>query len=208
MTIIDGMDLLGFALAVLLVELTPGPNMAWLIALTLGEGRRAGLGAIGGIAIGLAGNAGASVLATSWLLRRSEGLVQAIAILGAAMMAWLAWQAWREAGESSTAATPRKAVGKHFMAGLLINLLNPKATLFFVTVMPQFVESARPTYAEGLIFAAVSVAIATAIHLGLILGAGRLRPLLMSGRRSGLLRKALAIAMLAVGVWFLARAFA
>ncbi|NJS14308.1 MAG: hypothetical protein HC788_06405 [Sphingopyxis sp.] len=40
------MDLGGFALAVLLIELTPGPNMAWLVTLTLSQGRRAGLGAV------------------------------------------------------------------------------------------------------------------------------------------------------------------
>lgn len=51
-------DWAGFALAVLLVELTPGPNMAWLAALTVAEGRRAGLTATAGVALGLAINAG------------------------------------------------------------------------------------------------------------------------------------------------------
>ncbi|MEE4338932.1 LysE family translocator [Erythrobacter sp.] len=203
-----GLDIAGFALAVLLVELTPGPNMGWLVALTLSQGRRAGLGAIGGIALGLAANAGASVIAASWLLRRSEGLAQAMAVLGAAMMAWLAWQAWREAGESSTASTPQSPSQRHFLAGFLINLLNPKATLFFVTVMPQFVPGARPTYGEGLVLAGVSVAIATAIHLALILGAERLRGLLASSAREAAVRRVLALAMLAVGAWFLAKAFA
>ena len=202
------MDIAGFALAVLLVELTPGPNMGWLVALTLAEGRRAGLGAIGGIALGLSGNAVASVLAASWLLRRSEGLFQAIALLGAAMMAWLAWQAWREAGESSTASTPRVPSQRHFLAGLLINLFNPKATLFFVTVMPQFVAGARPTYGEGLVLAGVSVGIATAIHLALILGAERLRALLASSAREAAIRRVLALGMLAIGAWFLVKAFA
>jgi len=202
------MDIAGFALAVLLVELTPGPNMGWLVALTLAEGRRAGLGAIGGIALGLSGNAVASVLAASWLLRRSEGLFQAIAVLGAAMMAWLAWQAWREAGESSTASTPRVPSQRHFLAGLLINLFNPKATLFFVTVMPQFVAGARPTYGEGLVLAGVSVGIATAIHLALILGAERLRALLASSAREAAIRRVLALGMLAIGAWFLVKAFA
>ena len=54
------MDLLGFAFAVLLIELTPGPNMGWLVALTLAEGRRSGLAATAGIALGLAGNAAVS----------------------------------------------------------------------------------------------------------------------------------------------------
>ena len=61
-------DLAGFALAVLLIELTPGPNMGWLVTLTLAEGRRAGLGAIIGIALGLSANAALSVLAASIIL--------------------------------------------------------------------------------------------------------------------------------------------
>ena len=47
------MDIIGFALAVLLIELTPGPNMAWLAGLAATEGRRCGLSAVAGVALGL-----------------------------------------------------------------------------------------------------------------------------------------------------------
>jgi threonine/homoserine/homoserine lactone efflux protein len=201
------MDLLGFTLAVLLIELTPGPNMGWLVMLTLGEGRRAGLSAITGVALGLAANAAISALAASLILAQSATLAKAISILGAAMMAYLAWQAWRDAGESSTASTPRRADHHHALAGFAINLFNPKATLFFVTVMPQFVAGARPSYTQALILAAISVAIATAIHLMLVLGAQRLRPVLMSENRARVVSRVLALGMLGVGIWFLAKAF-
>lgn len=202
------MDLIGFALAVLLIELTPGPNMGWLVALTLSEGRRAGLAAISGIALGLASNAVLSVLAASFILRQSAVLAQGIAVLGAAMMAFLAWQAWRSAGESSTSATPASTTRRNALAGFSINLLNPKATLFFVTVMPQFIAGGRPTYAQGLTMAAISVVIATAVHLALILGAERIRPALMAKGRALIVRRVLAVVMLGVGAWFLAKAFA
>ena len=65
-----------FAVAVLVIELTPGPNMAWLAALSLGEGRRAGIAATVGIAIGLALNA-------------------VMAALGLGIAGWLAAGAWR-----------------------------------------------------------------------------------------------------------------
>lgn len=201
------MDLLGFALAVLLIELTPGPNMAWLVMLTLSEGRRAGLAAITGIALGLAANAAISALAASFILQQSTSLAKGIAVLGAAMMAYLGWQAWRDSGESSPAATPKQSDQRNALAGFAINLLNPKATLFFVTVMPQFVDGGRPTYVQGLSMAAILVAIATAIHLGLVLGAQRLRPVLMSDGRARLVRRVLAVGMLGVGAWFLAKAF-
>lgn len=201
-------DIAGFALAVLLVELTPGPNMAWLVTLTLSDGRRAGLGAITGIALGLAANAALSVLAASLILAQDGGLAQGVSVLAAAMMAWLAWEAWRGSGESSPAATPRQSGQRHALAGFVINLLNPKAALFFVTVMPQFIPGGRPSFVQGLAMAATSVVIATSIHLALVLGAERVRGVLMAESRARMVRRVLAIAMLGVAAWFLAKAFA
>jgi threonine/homoserine/homoserine lactone efflux protein len=202
------MDLAGFALAVLLVELTPGPNMGWLVTLTLSEGRRAGLGAIAGIALGLAANAALSVLAASYILAQDAVLGQTVSALAAAMMAWLAWEAWQEAGTSSTAAAPRAASQRHALAGFAINLVNPKSALFFITVMPQFVSGGRPSFTQGLVMAGISVGVATAIHCALVLGAERMRAALMAERRARAVRRALAVAMLGVAVWFLAKAFA
>lgn len=198
----------GFALAVLLIELTPGPNMAWLVTLTLSEGRRAGLGAIAGVAAGLTANAALSVLASSLILAAGPGLTQGVSLLAAAMMAWLAWEAWRDAGESSQAVTPKAATGRHALAGFVINLLNPKSALFFITVMPQFVSGGRPALAQGLTLGAVSVGIATAIHLALVLLAEQARAALMAEARARMVRRGLALAMLGVAAWFLAKAFA
>jgi threonine/homoserine/homoserine lactone efflux protein len=200
-------DLTGFALAVLLIELTPGPNMAWLVTLTLSEGRRAGLGAIAGVAAGLAANAVLSVLAASLILAQGPGLTRGVSVLAAAMMAWLAWEAWRDAGESSPTATPRSTTGRHALAGFAINLLNPKSALFLITVMPQFVTDGRPTLAQGLTLGATSVAIATAIHLSLVLLAEHARAALMAEARARAVRRVLALAMLGVAAWFLAKAF-
>jgi threonine/homoserine/homoserine lactone efflux protein len=201
------MDIAGFALAVLLIELTPGPNMGWLVALTLAEGKRAGLAAISGIALGLAGNAVLSVLAASFILAQSAGLAQIMSGLAAAMMAWLAWQAWRTSGNPATAATPTAVARPNFYAGLVINLLNPKAALFFITVMPQFIAGGQPSLPQGLAMATISVSIATGIHLALVFGAERMRPLLMARNRAMIVRRILAVGMLGVAVWFLAKAF-
>lgn len=202
------MDLFGFAFAVLLIELTPGPNMGWLIALTLSEGRRAGLAAMVGIAAGLACNAAIAVTAASIVLRGGDMLAKGLAVAGAAMMAWLAWEAWRDNGDTSQGAVPRRSHDRNFAMGFAINLFNPKSALFFITVMPQFVASGQPSLAQGLILAGVSVTIATAVHLALILGAAQLRSVLMHERRARFVRRVLAVAMLGVGAWFLLKAFA
>lgn len=201
------MDFAGFGLAVLLIELTPGPNMGWLVALTIAEGKRVGLAAISGIALGLAGNAAISVVAASFILAQDAALAQIMSVLAAAMMGWLAWQAWRTSGNASAANTPRAMTRPNFFAGLIINLLNPKAALFFITVMPQFVAGGQPSLPQGLTMAAISVSIATAVHLALVLGAGQMRPILLAQNRAIIVRRVLAIGMLGVAIWFLAKAF-
>ena len=181
------------------------------MALTLSEGRRAGLSAIAGIAAGLAANAVLSVLAASLILTAGPALAQGIAVLAAAMMAWLAWEAWdvsgKGAGESSPAATSRDTTERHALAGFAINLLNPKSALFLITVMPQFVTGGRPTFAQGMALGAISVTIATTIHLALVLLAEHVRGALMAEARARMVRRVLALAMLAVGAWFLVKAF-
>lgn len=205
-------DLLGFALAVLIVELTPGPNMAWLATLTIAEGRRAGLGAVIGISLGLAVNAVLSVMAASMILKTDGPLGRAVSVAAAGMMAWLAWDAWRGSGE--IAPTPggdgsgAARSGRHALAGFALNLLNPKAALFLIAVMPQFVAGGQPSVAQGLAFGATSVAIATAIHLALVFGAEHARRSLVAEGRTRMVRRVLALAMLGVGAWFLAKALA
>lgn len=202
----------GFALAVLIIELTPGPNMAWLATLTLAEGRRAGLAAIAGVAAGLAANGALSVLAARVILAQGAGLTRVLSVLAALMMAWLAWEAWRTperaAGEGSPTAMPRADARRHALAGFAINLLNLKSAMFLITVMPQFVRGGPPSLAQGLTLAAFSVAIATAIHLALVLLAEHARAALMAEARAQFVRRVLALVMLGVGAWFLAKAFA
>jgi threonine/homoserine/homoserine lactone efflux protein len=96
------LDLLGFALAVLLIELTPGPNMAWLAGLAATEGWRRGLAAVSGIALGLLANGILAALGLAALLQNAPQLWTGLRLAGAAMMAWLAVEAWRGAEKPST----------------------------------------------------------------------------------------------------------
>ena len=137
------------------------------------------------------------------LLRHRAAL---FGLLGAAMMVWLAWEGWRGEGESSTSNIPPDTSQRNLVAGFVINLLNPKATLFLVTVMPQFVAGGQPSYAQALSLGAVSVVVATLIHLALVFAAEPLRPALMDSARAKLVRRILALAMLGVAAWFISKA--
>ena len=197
------MDILGFALAVLLIELTPGPNMAWLAGLAAKEGRRAGLAAVTGIALGLLANAVLAALGLAALLRAEPGLLSALRLAGALMMLWLAADAWRGAARSTALPTANHLAWRAFGTGALINLLNPKAYLFLVVVAPQFLHGASLRLGNALMLAVISATIATLIHIGIVAAGSRAQAWLSDPFRTRIVRQLFALVMLAVAASFL-----
>ena len=194
------LDIAGFAAAVLLIELTPGPNMAWLAGLAATEGRRSGLAAVAGIALGLLTNGILAALGLATLLKAMPALLDGLRIAGAAMMVWLAIEAWRGADK----APPPTATKRAFATGALINLLNPKAYMFFVVVAPEFLGGRTLGRSEALTLAVVSTGIATAIHLAIVLAGARAQGWLANPARTKWVRRGFAVVMLGVAASFLA----
>ncbi|WP_292930941.1 LysE family translocator [Novosphingobium sp. PASSN1] len=194
------LDIAGFAAAVLLIELTPGPNMAWLAGLAATEGRRSGLSAVAGIALGLLANGVLAALGLATLLTAMPALLHGLRIAGAAMMVWLAIEAWRGAEK----APPPTATRRAFTTGALINLLNPKAYMFFVVVAPEFLGGRTLGLAEALTLAFVSTGIATAIHLAIVLAGSHAQAWLADPARTKWVRRGFAVVMLGVAASFLA----
>ncbi|MDC7807146.1 LysE family transporter [Luteimonas sp BLCC-B24] len=200
------MDGLGFALAVLLVELTPGPNMAWLVALTLAEGRRAGCMAAAGVALGLAINVALAGAGLGALLDRAPGLGAGLGVAAGAMMLWLAWRGWTAPADAPATHTTAGTRSLHgVVTGLVLNVFNAKAALFFLTVAPRFLDAA-PGWREIAALGLISVGVATLVHLGLVFGAGGVRRVLVRPSRVRRVRRGLALGMAAVGLWFLVAA--
>ncbi|MDE2301486.1 MAG: LysE family translocator [Sphingomonadales bacterium] len=191
-------DWLEFVTAVLVMELTPGPNMAWLAGLSLANGRRAGLMATAGIALGLSANALLAAVGLATLLAAAPRMQSVLHWVGVGFMVWLAWRTWVE-GESDTPAAVR--AGRDFLAGFLVNLFNPKALIFYVAIIPPFLRGRQARLDEALRLAAVSVTIATAVHLAIVLGAGRAHDLASNPARSRITRRAIALVMLAIAGW-------
>lgn len=201
------MDIIGFALAVLLIELTPGPNMAWLSGLAATEGRRAGMAAVVGVALGLLVNGVLAALGLATLLQVLPHLWRGLQFAGAAMMVFLAIQAWRGSGRGTSpqaqSILAEQVHRRAFLTGALINLLNPKAYIFFVVVIPQFLNGEMLSLPNALILAVVSAAIATAIHVALVLAGARAHDWLADPRRTVWARRVFAIIMLMVAASFL-----
>jgi threonine/homoserine/homoserine lactone efflux protein len=195
------MRLAEFLLAVLVMELTPGPNMTWLAVLALSRGRVAGLRAVAGVAAGLATHAVLAALGVGVLVAAQPALYEALRWAGVAFMLWLAWEAWRDAPLPLNAAPP---AGGLFWRGVLTNLFNPKSILFFVAVVPGFVHAGPDVTAQLAGLGAVYVGVATAVHASVVLLAARLRPWLVEGRRRVLVQRALAVALAAAALWLAA----
>ena len=86
-----------FLLTAILIELTPGPNMAWLALLGASRGRIAALGAVAGIALGLAIAGAAAAFGVSALIGKTPWVFQALRWAGALYLLYLAWDAWQQA---------------------------------------------------------------------------------------------------------------
>lgn len=197
--------LTSYLATVLLIELTPGPNMAYLAALTLGHGRRAGLAAVAGVALGLALIGLAAALGFAALVAASPMLWNALRWAGTAYLFYLAWETWRDEKETSPAGmrgTPLEQ-RRHFLRGLVTNLLNPKAALFYVAILPRFLPEAGANLHDGLLLTGISVAVATSVHLGIVLLAATLHPLLSQPERLRGTRRMLALGLAGIALWFL-----
>jgi threonine/homoserine/homoserine lactone efflux protein len=197
------LDFWGFALAVLLIELTPGPNMAWLAGLAAAEGPRYGLAAVWGVALGLLANGVLAALGLAAVIQAAPQLWNGLRFAGAAMMTWLAVEAWRGAGDSHRGMRLEGSSRRPFVTGALINLLNPKAYIFFLVVAPEFMRGATLGIRNALFLSLISAAIATTIHLAIVVAGSKAHGWLSDPRRTKVVRRIFAAIMHAVAISFL-----
>ncbi|SFZ83662.1 Threonine/homoserine/homoserine lactone efflux protein [Devosia enhydra] len=185
----DTSTLLAFAATAIAIELTPGPNMAYLAIVSAARGPRPGLAAVAGVALGLTLLAAIVGLGLGPLIMENRLLYQGLRWGGVAYLFWLAWEAWRDARRPLDEDAGGSLM-RFFRRGLISNLLNPKAALFYLTVLPGFTDPTRAIRSETAVLSLIFVAVATAIHAGVVLGAGSLQPLLTQAgprRRMGLI---------------------
>jgi threonine/homoserine/homoserine lactone efflux protein len=196
----DATSLIAFFLTSLAIELTPGPNMAYLALVGVSRGRRDGFMAVLGVALGLALLGALFGVGLGSIILENRFVYEGLRWAGAAYLVWLAWDGWREARrEIGMADLPDRAT--YFRRGFVTNLLNPKAAVFFVTVMPGFIDASRPPAGQTALLVAIYVAAATLIHAAIVLLAATLQPLFTrpSLRQGAAL--VFAVALAGVAIW-------
>jgi threonine/homoserine/homoserine lactone efflux protein len=193
---------LEFILTVLLLELTPGPNMAYLATLSLDRGRRAGLLATVGVAAGLSVHAIIAALGLGVLISQLPLAYELLRWMGVAYLLYLAWETWRS--NDKEPGIEVAASSSLFWRGFLSNVFNPKSVLFFISVVPGFIRydsSGSGLLLQATRLGAIYVAIATTIHASIVLLASQLRPLLIAGTHKKTIRRILAFALVLVAAW-------
>ncbi|MEW6630387.1 MAG: LysE family translocator [Pseudomonadota bacterium] len=149
----DAATLIQFAVATFILAITPGPDMTLFVSRTLSQGRAAGFASLAGALVGTLIHTTLVVVGVSALIVASPMAFLALKIFGAAYLVFLAWQALTKGSAFSPEkkAGPRISLFHSWVAGLGVNLLNPKVILFFMTFLPQFV-SAHDPHAPGKLF--------------------------------------------------------
>ncbi|QJE73582.1 LysE family translocator [Aerophototrophica crusticola] len=167
--------LAGFAALCLGMVLTPGPNMAYLVSRSACQGRAAGLVSLAGVGVGFCVFLLLTVGGLTAMLATYPVAFEMIRWAGAAYLGWLAWNALRPGGQSPFQVrdlapdSPRRL----FTMGLLTNLLNPKAALLYLSLLPQFIDPGRGSVlAQGLLLGAVQMTISLSVNACYVLVAG------------------------------------
>lgn len=176
----------GMSLAALVMVLTPGPNMVYLVSRSVGQGRSAGLVSLAGTGVGFLvyltlANVGMAVVfvAVPWLYT-------GVKAFGVVYLARLAWGSLRPGGSgmSEQRALARDTPWRLFRTGVLTNLLNPKTAVMYLALIPQFIDPAHGSVtAQGFVLGSVQIAVSMLVNTAIVLTAGSIASL-FAGRPS------------------------
>ena len=168
----DISHLLAFSLVSLGMVLTPGPNMIYLISRSISQGPAAGLISLGGVALGFVFYMLCAAFGITALIMAVPYAYDALRFGGALYLLYLAWQAVKPSGRSplQIRELPKDSPRRLFAMGLLTNLLNPKAAVLYLSLLPQFIVPEQgsvlmQSVALGFTQITVSVTVNAAIAL-------------------------------------------
>jgi threonine/homoserine/homoserine lactone efflux protein len=170
-------DLLLFAAAALVMVLTPGPNMIYLLSRAICQGRGAAVLSLFGVAAGFVVHMLAAALGLSALFMAVPLAYDLLKFAGALYLLYLAWQAVRPGARSPFEARqlPHDSPRKLITMGFLTNLLNPKAAMLYLSIFPQFVSPERGSLLmQSVVLGSTQITISFIVNLTIIVCAAHL----------------------------------
>lgn len=157
-----------YLLTSLIVVALPGTGVIYTLALGLGRGARASIWAAFGCTLGIVPHMAATILGLSALLHASAIAFEIVRYLGVAWLLYMAWGMWFGIGAMKVTAHDNPAsIVKIVRDGILLNLLNPKLSVFFLAFLPQFVSANTPgTTGEMTVLGLVFMAMTFGVFVG------------------------------------------
>lgn len=181
---IDPAPLLLFCLAAMTLAVIPGPATLYIVARGIHQGRMAGIVSAWGIASGNLVHITAAALGVSTLLLSSVLAFSIVKYLGAAYLIYLGIKQLSDRSSDHKLQTlKRQSLKQIFTQGFVVNALNPKAALFFVAFLPQFIDPTRNVLVQVLFLGAVFTVVANVIDSSYALLSGTLGRWLSQNRR-------------------------
>lgn len=171
---ISSNELLIFATVALVMVLSPGPNMLYLISRSICQGRKAGITSLGGVVTGFLVHVLTASVGLTALFLAIPLAYEAVKWLGAAYLLYLAWQTVKPGVHSPFEARslPADSPRKLFVMGFLTNALNPKIAVFYLAIFPQFVSpEAGSVFAQSLLLGLIQIGISLLVNLAIVLSA-------------------------------------
>lgn len=159
--------LIPFALASLLLALAPGPDNLFVLTQSALSGRLAGLAVTLGLCTGLLVHTSAVALGVAAIFQVSALAFTLLKLVGAGYLLYLAWQAWRAGATRAQAGEGRALqLGKLYRRGIVMNVTNPKVSIFFLAFLPQFADPTRgPLWLQIVLLGGVFI-LATIVVFG------------------------------------------
>ncbi len=182
----DANALPGFLLASLVLAATPGPGVAYIVARSVAQGRRAGLSSVVGVALGNLANAVGASIGLAALLATLPLAFTIVKDAGALYLVYLGVKSLATKTVAESAAFGAANLARILREGFFVALLNPKTALFFAAFLPQFIDPGASAMLQSLLFGVLFVVIAVVTDSLYVLTASVASPLL--SRRQGVPR--------------------
>ncbi|KSB88103.1 lysine transporter LysE [Caulobacter vibrioides] len=171
----DAKTWIAFSLVCLGMALTPGPNMLYLVSRSICQGRWAGIVSLAGTAAGFVVYLVCAALGITALLMAAPIAYDILRFGGALYLGWLAWQAIKPGGRSpfQVRDLPKDPPIKLMAMGFLTNLLNPKAAMLYLSLLPQFIDPAHGNVlTQSLLLGGTQIAVSLSVNAAICLAAG------------------------------------
>jgi threonine/homoserine/homoserine lactone efflux protein len=196
-------SLAAFLITSLVLAATPGPGVVYIVTRTLEQGRRTGLAAVAGVALGNLGNAIGAAVGLADVLAVSPVTFTVVKLAGAAYLVYLGLRALRRPdAPATTSPKSSRKIAHIFRDGLLVALLNPKTALFFAAFLPQFISPTGSAIVQSALLGTTFVLIAACTDCIYVVAAAAAAPAISNVGAGGALgRYATAAVFVGLGLF-------